>query len=72
MQLFGDIIFSLPSHFTFFLAMSSGNSFIIQSDLLNESLLQEEQQNNSLLFWQQVAEKGATITTTTDMSLQLQ
>lgn len=63
MQLFTDIIFLLLSNFTY-LAMSSGKSFE-ESKVLNDSLLQQES-----LFWQQMAEKGATITTTTDTSLQ--
>jgi len=62
-QLLSDIIFILPSNFTY-LAMSSGKSFV-ESKVLNDSLLQQES-----LFWQQMAEKGATITTTTDTSLQ--
>ena len=63
-QLFSTyIIFILPSNFIY-LAMSSGKSFV-ESKVLNDSLLQQE-----ILFWQQMTEKGATITTTTDTSLQ--
>jgi hypothetical protein len=62
-QLFINIIFLCPYNFTY-LAISSGKSFV-ESKVLNDSLLQQES-----LFWQQMAEKGATITTTTDTSLQ--